>query len=316
MDAHAVRPLTDGTPPRRGAALALGPGVTDRLAEAHALGLDRIRLDVPWPRAQPRDAALDGGVFEEVHIAATEARTLGLEVWLRIAPPEFPRWFDDEGGFADRRLAARVWPRWVEAVAERLGPVASGWVPFEAPFGLSVRLAPTDSRRRGEVLDHLVVAWRDAWRILRGGAPVATSLDVAAERPTDESPAVLDEARRREQCRWDLWLDGLRDGVVRIPGRVDRVLDDLAGACDVLGVALAVDADGTVGGHVTGGLEAVLHRLADRGPDRPLAVTLRLEATGRDERAEALGRVWRAAVAAADDLALTSVTTLGLDGWR
>lgn len=316
MDTHAVRSLSNGAAPRRGAALPLGPGSADRLDEARVLGLDLIRLDVPWARAQPRETTLDGGVFEEVHIAAADARARGLDVWLRIAPPELPRWFDDEGGFADRRVAARAWPRWVEAVAERLGPVASGWVPFEAPFGLTMRLAPTDPRRQGEVLDHLVVAWRDAWRILRGEVPVATSLDVATERPIDESPASLDESRRRERCRWDLWLDGLRDGVVRVPGRADRMVDDLAGACDVLGVALAVDAAGTVGGLLSGGLQDVLHRIAERGPDRPLAVTLRLEATGTDERAEALGRVWRDAVVASGELALTSVTTLGLEGWR
>ena len=166
----------------------------DDVALAAELGLQLVRLDVPWALAQPRAGGFDGDVFEHVHGVGPARPRLGLEPWFRLLQPAVPLWFDDEGGFTDDRTAATFWPRWVELVAERLGDVAAGWVPFEAPFAMCNRLMPDDPRRHGEVVHHVVVAWRDAWRILRGPLPVATSLDVAVERPTDESPQAREEA--------------------------------------------------------------------------------------------------------------------------
>jgi len=198
-----------------------------------------------------------------VHSACDTARSLGVAPWLRLLQPAIPLWFDDEGGFTDDRNAAKWWPRWVEAVSDRLGEVAAGWVPFEAPYAMCVRLAPDDLRQQGDVLHTLLVAWRDAWRLLHGVHPVATSLDVATERPTDESPAARAEAKRRDQMRWDAWLRSLTDGIARVPGRAEREMPDLAGSLDVLGVALRREVEGSI------------VRVADHGLDLPIAVTFR-----------------------------------------
>lgn len=315
MDPHAVQPLTaddtveaEPVAPEtiaKGAVVALGSPLDparldDDLAFAADIGLTAVRLDVPWADAQPRPQGVNGGLFEALRATALTARSLGLAPWFRLLQPAVPHWFDDEGGFADDRAAATWWPRWVEEVADHLGDVAAGWVPFEAPFAMSVRMVPDDPRRHGELTHTLVVAWRDAWRILRGGPPVATSLDVATERPADETVQAAAMARRRDQLRWGLWLGGLADGVVRIPGRADRPLADLAGACDVIGLALR------------GEVETALYRAAEQGPPRPLAVTFRPAGTTDREQAGSTTTMWQHVRRAAGDLSVVAVTAATL----
>lgn len=300
MDAQPVPGLTIA----RGVTVtSTGERRLDDLAFAAEIGLTHVRLDVPWVLAQPKAGTVDGGVMEELVATAQEARRLGLLPWFRLLQPQVPNWFDDDGGFTDDATAGLWWPRWVEAVAGHLGGVAAGWVPFEAPYGMVQRLAPDDGRRQGELFNTLMVAWRDAWRILRGGPPVATSLDVADERPTGPSQAHLDAARRREHLRWNLWLHGLTRGVVDIPGRARIELPDLAGACDIVGVA------------VRRKVGEALHRCADQGPERPLAITFRPPGTTDSECAAAIAEMWREVHAASSGITIAGVTsTPFLDG--
>lgn len=268
----------------------------DDLALAAQLGLGSVRFDVPWVRAQPRAGVLDGDVVETVLDVALTARQLGLAPWLRLLQPQIPAWFDDEGGFTDDRNAGRWWPRWVESCADAFGGEIAGWVPFEAPFAMARRLIPDDPRRHGELMDTLVVAWRDAWRILRGGPPVMTSLDVAVVRPADDTAEAFAASNRIDQLRWGVWLEGLRDGTFAIPGRAERELADLEGACDVIGLAIRDDA------------ETLLYRAAEQGPERPLALTFRPTGATDAARAQAVTSMWRGTRRAAEELAITSVT--------
>lgn len=296
------------TPITRGVVIASdgaqdGERLHDDLAFAAEIGLQHVRLDVPWSVTQPKEGRTDGGVMESLHASALAARALGLQPWFRLMQADVPHWFDDEGGFTDGRVAGLWWPRWVEACAEHLGEVAAGWVPFEAPFAMAQRIVPDDPRKHGDVTHHLVIAWRDAWRILRGGPPVATSLDVLTERPTGPSQRDLDESRRRDQLRWGLWLDGLAHGNVSIPGRYDREVPDLAGSCDILGLA------------VRGDVANMLDRAADQGPERPLAITFRPSGDTDTARADSIATMWRDVRRAEGSYDITSVTvTPLLDG--
>ena len=258
----------------------------DEIDLALGVAAQHVRLTVSWAKAQPRAGVLDGAVVERVLGAARALRAGGTAVWLCLLSPDVPTWFDNEGGFTDDRFAGHWWPRWVETAATAFGDDVDGWVPFEAPFAMMRRLAPDDARVQGEVMSTLTVAWRDAWRILHGPLPIATSLDVRTVRiPTDDVVAA-EWARREDQLRWRTWLQGLRDGVVSVPGRADRELADLAGACDQLGIA--------VSGSGPGELEGLLHRVAEQGPDRPLAITFRPLGPDLDARAEAVDdvRAW------------------------
>ena len=138
MDPQPIPVLTEPPSQRisRGVVVvSRGERLLDDLAFAAEIGLTHVRLDAPWAQAQPKAATLDGGVIEELVVALTAARRLGLEPWLRLLPPDVPHWFLDEGGFTDPATAARWWPRWVETVAGHVGDIVGGWVPLAAPFG-------------------------------------------------------------------------------------------------------------------------------------------------------------------------------------
>lgn len=289
MDPHPVR-LSTGSVVADALATAHGRPSTAALAAladdvdtAIDLGLGHVRITIPWASIEPRQGTYVGDATEALLAASRDLRQAGVAVWFALLSPVVPPWFADEGGFTDPRAAARWWPRWVETVAERFGADADGWVPMEAPTAMADRLCPDDPRRHGEVVHTLVVAWRDAWRILRGPLPVATSLDVrhiAIPAAADVGPRAVERARYEDHIRWTTWLRALRDGVITIPGRVDRHLDDLAGGCDVLGVAVS-----TARGD---DLEPLLVRTAEQGPDRPLAITARPRGDDPDTRAEAV----------------------------
>ena len=277
----------------------------DDLEIASALALGHVRLTVPWAMAQPKPGALDGGVVETIRIAAHTIRAGGGRLWLCLLSPEVPRWFDNEGGFTDEATARHWWPRWVETIAEAVGDDVDGWVPFEAPFAMANRLVPDDPRRHGTVVDTLVVAWRDAWRILQGPRPVATSLDVRTVMIPRDDVVAAELARRDEHLRWHTWLRALRDGTITIPGRADRELADLAGSCDQLGLA----ASGPAGAD----LEPLVHRVAEEGPDRPLAITFRPTGNDRDARGEAVDTVTRRVQELARSFPLERLTLTDLD---
>jgi hypothetical protein len=287
---------------------ALGPSATaaDRIDDvvdaARQLQLGHLRFSVPWAAIEPRRGAIDGSVVEELRAAAEASRAVGISPWFLLLQPEVPPWFADDHGWSDAAVAGVEWPRWVERAAGLLGDVAAGWVPIEAPYAVAHREGAGDPRRTGEVLETLVVAWRDAWRILRGGGPlVATSLDVRAVRPADDRPESVDAARREERARWDLWLDGLADGVAAAPGRAERPLADLQGACDVLGVALSGD------------VERSLHRVGERAAGRPLAVTFRANGESAVDRRASVELMRRDVGGTADELRIgwsTVVATL------
>jgi Glycosyl hydrolase family 1 len=236
------------------------------------LGARAVRIGVDWAWMQPSAGEVNGDAIEFYLGLAQTARTVDVDLQLTLLERDVPNWFDNEGGFGDDRWTGHWWPRWVEVCGENFGDEIAGWLPIDHPLAIANRLFPNDPRRHGDVLDTLVTAWRDAWRILRGGPPVITSLGLEIVRAPNDSEEAADAARRMDQLRFALWLQGLRDGTVSIPGRADREVPDLAGSCDVLGIIVRHERD-TLG---------LLHRTAEQGlADRPLAVTL-LSPAGTD----------------------------------
>ncbi len=300
MDSHAIR-LTESSPGGLGIGALVGLRPETLLDDVETVtdsGLGHARLTLSWAAAQPREGVFDGGVLETTLSAVDALRSAGVAVWICLLSPDVPRWFDNEGGFTDARQAAHWWPRWVQQAAEAVGDSVDGWVPFEAPFAMANRIVPDDPRRHGEVVDTLLVAWRDAWRILHGQHPIATSLDVRTVPIPRNDVVAAELAHRDDHLRWHTWLRALRDGTITIPGRADRELADLAGACDVLGIATS-DA---------GDLEPLLHRTADQGPDRPLAVTFRPVGANVEARAEVADTVRSTLSALTSSLPITRVT--------
>ena len=63
------------------------------------------------------------------------------------------------------------WPRWVERCRRAVRRRGGGWVPMERPLALADRCSGRPAPH-GDVLDALVTAGADAWRILRGRPPL------------------------------------------------------------------------------------------------------------------------------------------------
>jgi beta-glucosidase len=267
----------------------------DDLAVLAAHGVSRVRLGFDWSRLQPRAAMghdLDGRWVEWYSDVITAARTVGIGIWPILLDRNVPRWFDDERGFTDAKSADRHWPRFVEAVAEVFGDRVAGWFPIDDPIAFAARREPADATRHGELVDTMVVAWRNAWRVLRGGPPVAGSFGVRTVRPVDATVPAAEAARRQDHLRWKTFLRGLRDGTVVIPGRADRVLPDLAGAIDIVGVKLRSDLaeDSVIDDESLRRWEeralSMLHRVAEEGPDLPITVAAyRASRSARTENA-------------------------------
>ena len=292
-----------GIGPHADAAPADGNDLATRWREDLALladaGITAVRFPFDWSRLQPRPGRFDDDWRELYDDVLDLAGALGIDVWPCLFEGVQPAWFDDEGGFADDRAAARRWPAFVEAAADHFGDRVAGWIPLDDPVGHAARTSDGDSLRHQAALHNLLVAWRDAWRLLRGGPPVATSMRVHLVRPVDDTSEARTAARREDALRWDLWFRALRDGVSAVPGRLERPVQDLAGSLDVLGISTVADlgdderADDAALDRWTDRAADVLHRTAERGPDRPIAVTLRPGREDGDEcRAvvEAFGR--------------------------
>lgn len=271
-----------------GVNLALGDGFATRYAEDLQLlaqhGLLDARLPVDWATLQPRAGQWDderAEWYRHVFDAADEA---GVRIWLALLDraAALPGWFLDEHGFLDERSTGRFWPRWVETVTDAFGDRAAGWFPLDDPVGRAAEAAGDDETRHQQAITNLVVAWRDSWRVLRGGPPVATSLAAFGPKVGTDWWATT-------------WLRGLREGLLLVPGRGERELPDLEGACDVIGVRLAVD------GSVTGweaALGDVFQRAGELLPDHPLAVA-QLAVKGPD--ADEQGVLFEAASSVIDD---------------
>ena len=273
------------------------------------LGVTDLRLGLDWSRLQPSSAVVDHDWREWYQRVIEAAGAHGIGVWLGLVERSVPAWFADDGGFTDAKIAGRFWPRYVELCTELFGDRVAGWVPMHDPIGLALRsaggAAADGTPKHLDALTNLLVGWRDAWRLLRGGPPVATSLGVRTIKPADESVPALQAARLEDQLRFTLWLRALRDGVVSVPTRNERVVNDLGGSLDVLGIAFGTDlgddprpTDGALGRwqERAGGL---IRRAAEQGPDRPVSVTYRARRSDDDERrsvTEALGGVLSGAV--------------------
>jgi hypothetical protein len=234
-----------------------GPDERAALVEA---GATELRIAVRWAQLQPRAGHWDDHALEALAAEVTGSLEAGLAPWLALLGRRVPGWFDDEGGFADAKAASRWWPRYLDGVAGHLGDAVAGWFPMVNPAGFA---AAAFAGRGPDVAfagrRALVVAWRDAWRILHGRSPVATALAV---EPWD-----------------DEWPRLLRTGE---PTPTGLELDDLAGSCDLLGGLITVGPKSSVDQPAE-----LLVRLAAEGPERPLTVLVALDGTGDDERADA-----------------------------
>jgi beta-glucosidase len=294
-----------GRAPASGAGNGFGTDHADDFALFASLGLTHHRLSLDWARLEPWPGQHDRAAVEHYRSRLTAARDAGLSVWACLHHFTLPGWFaDDEGGFLDQRGRTYFWARHVDWVAETFGDLVHGWKPVNEPVayafgGWMVGEIPPGRADVGlfaEALEATLLANHEAWRLLRSGEqPTCTIFNLspvhAAWPSGDERERAPAQANARlfDDVIWRSWTRALTDGVLSVPGRPERVVEDMAGSFDLIGFsyynALSVHADLSTGPFPadarTGplgyapwaeGLGVVLRRLADDLPGRPLVV--------------------------------------------
>ena len=207
-------------------------------------GVNAFRYGVDWARIEPQPGKFDGGAIEHVGRIVEAAQDAGVGIWLGLHHDTLPGWFLDEGGFIDDRFRSRVWPRYVDVMAEQFGDRVAGWFPIHDPTGYIAGGYRRGTRPPGrkdpesaaKALRGGWLAWRDAWRLLRGGPPVVTSLWLPDVYKADETIQATKRAKGIDDRTWRAAVNALRDGELDIPGLAVEEVPDLAGSCDMLGV--------------------------------------------------------------------------------
>ncbi len=263
-------------------------------------GLTHHRLSLEWARLEPEPGQHDRSAVEHYRSMLEAAADAGISTWVCLHHFSLPGWFsDDLGGFVDDKARRYHWPRHVDWVAETFGDLVFGWKPINEPVAyaslgwLDGTFPPgrRDLEKFTEALRAVHLANHEAWMQLKGGdQPVATVHNLAPVVPRSTEPHVVALAEQIDSALWG-WTSALRDGLLRIPGRAQEEVPDMAGSFDLIGFSyysaygIADDpdapfvpypADARVGplGYApwSEGLGIVLRRLADELPGRPLLI--------------------------------------------
>lgn len=306
-------------------------------------GLTQHRMTLEWARLEPRAGHRDGAVIEHYRRILTEARDAGIDIWAGLYHYTLPGWFaDDAHGFVDDRARTYFWPRHVDFVAETFGDLVRAWVPVNEPTSCAyggwmtgdIPPGRQDPENFPKALRALHLAGLEAWRVLRSGSqPVATAMNLSPVYPAvrsrepDERDAAGAMAARFDDLLFTTWIRALRDGILAVPGLPEEMIDELAGAYDLIGFAyddaLSVYADGSVGPYPADarvgplgaapwpeGLGVVLRRLHEELPMRPLVVLAASVATPADDP---LQDEWRAQVLDAELREVARAVADGVD---
>ena len=266
-------------------------------------GVRHVRVVVDWARVQPAPGAFDGGALEAEHDRLAALVDNGITPWVALHHVAQPGWFVDEGGMLDDRARGRHWPRFVDGVAQALGDLAGGWFPLLDPVGWAANGflwgAAPPGRRDPETFAKAVratwMAWRDAWRELRGPLPVVTAVQLGPVHAADQTQPARERAREWDDTTWGSLVSALRDGVVSVPGLAEIEVPDLQDSGDAVGIIYRGGIDLAATGDPTGwppgerppwveGLADTLHRLAEVLPDRPIIVAEHGVGTDDDDR--------------------------------
>jgi len=279
-----------------------------------------VRITLDWARLEPAEGRWDPAVADRYRSVLLAAHDAGLQTWVVLADGPLPGWFAiDERGWRDRRARGFLWPRHVEAVAEAVGDLVDAWIPLLRPVSYARGSFVTGTAPPGirsmqkfvETVEGSYLASYEAWRVLRGAAPVALGVEGATVRAGEDGGER--PARLYDTLQW-AWVSGIRDGTLALPRLPLRRTDEFRQAFDAVAVTFegtyACGADGrVVRARRPEDLLGLLHRLADACPDRPLWVAGHLASVG-DPAGDA-----EAAEAAVAELDTARADGIAVDRW-
>ncbi|MEM7323679.1 MAG: family 1 glycosylhydrolase, partial [Actinomycetota bacterium] len=162
---------------------------------------------------------------------------------------------DDEGGFDDDHARNLIWPRHIDRIGETFGDLIGGWIPQREPLHWALLrnltgAAPPGRRdvvRAAKAVQAAMLADGEAWRLLRGTAPVAayqTGRQIAFDR---DDVTASPQAAGLERLLWHPWVSALTEGQLVVGDLPVKTVDHLRDAFDRIIVELRapIRVDGT-----------------------------------------------------------------------
>lgn len=305
----------DGDAPTSSDGSGFGVDFRDDLALVAELGCNAVRLTVEWARIEPVPDKVDRAVLDFYADVIDHARAVGLAPWVTLHSTSLPGWFaEDEGGFRDERAREYWWTRHVDRCAERFGASPVGWTPIEDPIGWAVRGYHLANRPPGlndptllrdAVAGALEADHRAAQLLAAGGARTMAVRGV----PTifEHGPQAESTSRFWAGLLFDTWIDVLDSGELHVPDRAiairERWVDDFDHIGLVFDNPIGIDREGRLHAYPESArtadsgfaplpeeLGVLVHRVAERLPDRSLVIAGNGVSTRDDEWREGLLR--------------------------
>lgn len=211
------------------------------LEQLAKLGMTSVQITLEWARLEPRPGEYDLPAIEFRRELLAGAKRLGLTVWACLIDGTLPGWFaDDEGGFTDDRARNLVWPRHIDWIGERFGDLVDGWIPQREAISWALRRylraeAPpgrSDFAAAANAVQATVLADGEAWRLLRGTAPVATYQTARAVQAEPDDVKAAPLARGLERLLWHPWMSAITEGQLIVGDLPPKTVDHLRGAFD------------------------------------------------------------------------------------
>ncbi len=244
--ADGSRWIRSGKTPPPSAAPTFSHSWAEDLEQLAGLGITAIQITLEWADLEPHSGQHDEQAIEFRRELLQASRALGLTTWACLVDGSLPGWLlDDQGGFLDDRTRNIVWPRHIDWIGEHFGDLVDGWVPQREPLTWALRrylLAEAPPGRRdptvaAEAVRAAMLAEGEAWRLLRGTAPVAT---YQTARPVRAQTALSGEehikarpqAQLVERLLWHPWLSSVTEGLLIVGNLPQREVDHLRGAFD------------------------------------------------------------------------------------
>ncbi len=226
---------------RGSAAVPFADTWADDLEQLATLGATSITITLEWSDLEPHPGHHDETAIEFRRALLRRAIELGLRPWVCLVDRTLPGWFaDDEGGFGDDKARGLIWPRHVDWVGETFGDLVGGWIPQREPLLQAVRQywlgtappARRDPERLAKAARDAVLTDGEAWRLLRGSAPVATFQTARLIVADADQPAARPQARALERLLWHPWIGALTEGRLQAGDLPERSVDHLRDAFD------------------------------------------------------------------------------------
>lgn len=213
------------------------------LEQLAALGVNEAGFTIDWSRLFPAEGKLDHEAFAFRRQVIERAAELGIAPWLVLIDGTMPGWFsDDMGGFNTERRNGLVWSRHIDWVGENFGDLAAGWLPMREPVHNTLRgqfLGVAPPGKRGAInatkaVRAVMLAEAEAWRLLRGTAPVATSVTARLVRGQAENVKAAPHSDWADSLINRAWFHAINEGELAVGDMPTKRVDELRGAFDVV----------------------------------------------------------------------------------